>query len=157
MAFMGIGGGAAFVKMARHDVERDFPMVRGVDYRLSDEDFNNNCLGFALGDVKNWWEPPSGSGQYWPAGFPDDYRVETVEKIIRLHGFTVEISLDAQPTTDAIAIYAEGSEWTHFACFREGEWKSKLGQGNDVERILLNHFEVGDYGKVVKILCRPIQ
>ena len=143
--------------MSRDDVERDFPMLRRFGYRLSDEDFNNNCLGFALGDAKNWWEPPSGSGRYWPPGFPDDCKVETVEAIIRLHGFTVEIRIDAQPATDAIAIYAEGSEWTHFACFREGEWKSKLGQGNDVEGILLNHLEVADYGRVVKILCRPIQ
>ena len=141
--------------MSREAVERDFPMLHGFDYRLSDEDINNNCLGFALGDEKNWWEPPGGSGQYWPPGFPDDCTVETVEAIIRLHGFTVEIDPDIHPTNNAIAIYAKGSEWTHFACFREGEWKCKLGVGNDVEGILLNHLEVSEYGKVVKILCRP--
>ena len=106
--------------MAKSDVERDFPALVGKDYDLSDEDFNNNCLGFALGDLSGWWEPPSGHGQYWPPGFPEDIKVKTVEEIIKVHGFTVEISPGTPPETDAIAIYAIGDEWQHFARFSGG-------------------------------------
>ena len=96
--------------MPKSDIERDFPSLIGAAYDLSDEDFNYNCLAYALGDQKNWWEPPKGSGQYWPPGFPDDVSVKTVELIIRKHGFTVELmDKTASPETDAIAIYAEGN------------------------------------------------
>jgi hypothetical protein len=141
--------------MAKRDVERDFPLLRDAVYHLSDPDFNNNCLGYALGDLKNWWEPPHGNGQYWPPGFEEDVTVDTVEAIIRLHGFTEEIDPSETPAVGAIAIYAKGGEWTHFACFRDGEWKSKLGEGNDVEGIILEHLEVRMYGTVFKVLSRP--
>jgi hypothetical protein len=58
--------------MAKVDVEADFPSLKNRDYDLSDEDFNYNCLAFALGDQNQWWEPPRGLGAYWPEGFPED-------------------------------------------------------------------------------------
>jgi hypothetical protein len=143
--------------MAKSDVERDFPALVGKDYDLSNEDFNNNCLGFALGDLYNWWEPPRGHGQYWPPGFPEDITVKTVEEIIRVHGFTVEVIPGTPPETDAIAIYAIGDEWTHFARFAGGAWASKLGEGHDVSRVNLGDLTVNMYGKIVKILGRPKQ
>ena len=141
--------------MAREDVEADFPSLIGKDYDLSDEDFNFNCLAFALGDHSQWWEPPNGGGTYWPEGFPDDITVETVESIIRVHGFTVEIDVSGTPTTPAIAIYAQGNEWTHFARFDNGIWASKLGDGHDILRVTLKDLEGGLYGDVVKVLSRP--
>jgi hypothetical protein len=142
--------------MARDDIERDFPALIGAKYDLSDEDFNYNCLAFALGDQKNWWEPPKGPGQYWPPGFADDVSVQTVESIIKTRGFTIEMmDTKAQPVTDAIAIYAEGNEWTHFAKFSAGSWSSKLGDGHDVSGVTLGHLEGSLYGRVVKILRRP--
>jgi hypothetical protein len=143
--------------MSKSDVEQDFPNLIGKDYDLSDEDFSNNCLGFALGDLHNWWEPPNGHGQYWPPGFPEDNTVKTVEKIIRVHGFTVETNLAIAPETEAIAIYAIDDEWTHFAKFSSGTWTSKLGGGHDVSRVSLDDLMVDIYGKVVKILSRPKQ
>jgi hypothetical protein len=76
--------------VSREDVETDFPGLIGKDYDLSEEDFDNNCLGFVLGDFRNWWEPPKTNHQYWPPGFDEDVTVATVEKILRLHGYTVE-------------------------------------------------------------------
>ena len=60
--------------MAADDIRRDFPLLDSSSYDppRSDEDFNYNCLAFALGDTRNWWEPPRLSGGYWPAGFPED-------------------------------------------------------------------------------------
>src|SRR5689334_8875462 len=141
--------------MAKTDVERDFPALTQRDYALSDEDFNFNCLAFALGDYHNWWEPPRGKGNYWPDGFPEDLTVQTVESIIRTHGFTVKIDASTNPDADAIAIYAEGNEWTHFARFATGVWSSKLGDGNDVVRMHLEDLEGNIYGKVVMVLSKP--
>jgi hypothetical protein len=142
--------------MSRSDVESDFPGLIGKQYDLSPEDFNYNCLSFALGDYSQWWEPPKGPGQYWPPGFSDDTTVETVEAIIRLHGFTVEIMPNEKPSSDAIAIYATSNHWRHFAKFSHGVWSSKLGDGNDVSGVTLQDLEMPIYGKVVKVLCRPL-
>ena len=141
--------------MAKSDLEIDFPALAGKDYDLSDEDFNYNCLAYALGDSSQWWEPPRGPGQYWPDGFPPDVTVKTVEDIIRLHGFTIELEDSENPDTDAIAIFAIGAEWTHFAKFSDGAWKSKLGTGHDVSGVSLKDLMIPDYGKVVKVLSRP--
>jgi hypothetical protein len=112
-------------------------------------------FGICLGDYSNWWEPPHGKGQYWPPGFSNDTTVTTVEKIVRVHGYTVEADKDSRPETDAVAIYAIGSEWQHFAKFSNGEWKSKLGRGHDVSGVDLEDLHVSDYGEVVMILGRP--
>src|SRR6266849_11043738 len=105
--------------MAEEDeVERDFPALTRENYQKSSEkDFNYNCLAFVLGDNQNWWEPPGMFGHYWPPGFPEDTTVETVTLIIKTHGFLVDAELKANPETEAIAVYAEGHEWTHFAKF----------------------------------------
>ena len=141
--------------MPKTDVEADFPHLTGKEYGLSDEDFNYNCLAFALGDESHWWEPPRQPGQYWPPGFPDDVTIATVESIIRLHGYTVEIDTTSTPQTDAIAIYGVGNDWTHFARFSDGRWCSKLGEGHDVSGVHLEDLEGAMYGKIAKILCRP--
>src|SRR5579864_1724568 len=126
--------------MSKSDVEQDFPGLIGMVYGLSDEDFNYNCLAYALGDRHHWWEPPRGHGQYWPPGYPDDVSVRTVESIIRKHGFTIDSNPASTPETDAIAIYAEGDEWTHFAKFSAGAWSCKLGEGHDVVGIDTGYF-----------------
>jgi hypothetical protein len=141
--------------MSRADVEADFPLLAGRRYELSDEDFNYNCLAYVLGDLTHWWEPPKGSGRYWPEGFSSDVSVATAESILRAHGFTVEIDEGREPQAPAIAIYALSDEWTHFAMFENGSWSSKLGEGHDVARVRLEDLEGALYGKVVKVLGRP--
>jgi hypothetical protein len=141
--------------MPRGDVERDFPGLVGVNYGLSDENFNVNCLAYAMGDSSNWWEPPNGQGQYWPDGFDEDTSVKTIEKILKLHGYTEEIEIGTMPTEDAIAIYGDGKEWMHFAKFSNGTWSSKLGDGHDVDGHSLEHLVGHIYGGVCKILSRP--
>jgi len=141
--------------MSRRDVEHDFPRLVGKQYGLSPEDFSFNCLAYALGDASQWWEPPKKPGQYWPPGFPEDTTVETVEAILRVHGYTTEIMPSETPTSDAIAVYASGNHWRHFAKFSGGSWSSKLGEGNDVSGVSLQDLEAPIYGVVVKVLCRP--
>jgi hypothetical protein len=56
---------------------------------------------------------------------------------------------------DGNAIYAIGDEWTHFAKFSGGAWKSKLGEGHDVSGVELDDLAIDIYGEVIKILSRP--
>lgn len=121
---------------------------------VSDEDINYNCLAFALGDTHNWWEPTAMFGYYWPPGFPADVSVETVKKIIRLHGYVVEVDKNTRPSTEAIAIYAKNHEWEHFAKYTNGRWVSKLGDGHDISHATLGALEGDYYGEVVLVLSR---
>lgn len=115
--------------MSMEDIKRDFPSLNQVNHEEnSDADFNYNCLAFVLGDCSNRWEPPAQWGYYWPPGFPEDVSVPTVTEIIKLHGFVVELSPEAKPVADSIAIYAKAEEWTHFAKFSGGIWTSKIGE-----------------------------
>ena len=139
--------------MAKEDVEADFPALKSGNYELSDQDFNFNCLAYALGDQTNWWEPPRGSGRYWPAGFPADVTIQTAESIIRTHGFTAELDAAIEPDTDAM--YGQGHECTHFAKFARGVWSSKLGEGHDAVRFRLQDLEGSLYGRAVRVLSRP--
>jgi hypothetical protein len=141
--------------MSKQDIEIGFPALVGKDYEISDEDFNYNCLAYALGDYHNWWEPPRGEGRYWPPGFAEDTTVETAEKILGAHGFTEVLPIGELPATDSIAIYAIGNEWQHFARFSGGAWSSKLGEGHDVSSVDLGDLAINDYGTVVKVLSRP--
>lgn len=124
----------------------------------SDEDFNYNCLAFAVGDYNNWWEPGV-MGFYWPPGFPEDTTVETVSAILAVHGFVIECTDAYTLSTESIAIFAEGDTWTHFAKFSNGEWLSKLGEDHDVAHPRLEDLE-GErpkYGRLVKILSKKPQ
>ncbi|HLK63307.1 MAG TPA: hypothetical protein VKU19_07700 [Bryobacteraceae bacterium] len=141
--------------MSQSEIERDFPALGQGDYQInSAQDFNYNCLAFALGDSSQWWEPPRGFGGYWPDGFSQDLSITTVISILGLHGFKFELPSSQVPVGEAIAIYAIGDEWTHFAKFSNGQWASKLGDGHDIVHHALDSLEGSLYGKVVKILTR---
>src|SRR5271157_4850838 len=98
--------------MSMEDIQRRFPSLTSDNHKeTSDEDFNYNCLAFVLGDCNNWWQPPDEFEKhnyapriYWPPGFPTDTTVDTVTSIIRLHGYTLELDLDSEPSAPAIAI-----------------------------------------------------
>jgi len=139
------------------DIKRDFPSLTEDNHKeLSPVDFNYNCLAFVLGDTHNWWEP-SGLGFYWPPGFREDTTVETVVSILKVHGYTIEVDVDVTPDSEAVAVYAEGNEWAHFARFAGGMWTSKLGRGKDVSHLRLEDLEGKKYGTVARILMRPRQ
>ena len=93
------------------EIHEDFPGLTGDNHKeTSPRDFNYNCLAFAVGDLNNWWEPPSQFGNYWPPGFPEDVTVETAVAILRVHGYGVEAGPGSDPGGDAVAIFAESGE-----------------------------------------------
>ena len=80
--------------------------------------------------------------------------VETVIKIIKLHGYIVEGDKRSEPHTQAIAIFAKDGEWTHFAKYTGGQWWSKLGEDHDISHTSLELLEGDLYGEVVLVLRR---
>jgi hypothetical protein len=142
--------------MSLADIEADLPLLRrGENYdEASEWNFDYNCLAFVLGDYENWWEPLGLYGHYWPPGFPEDVTVETVTKIIKLHGFVVELAPGTPPRADSIAIFAKGEDWEHFAKFVDGIWSSKIGEDHDITHSSPEILEGDLYGRVVKILSR---
>jgi hypothetical protein len=144
--------------MSMEEIQRIFPLLTPENHRrTSDADFNYNCLAFALGDSKNWWDPPAQFGYYWPPGFSPDHKVDTVVKIITLHGYIIDLAKHEVPTSEAIAIYADGENWTHFSKYRDGQWFSKIGEDHDISHSSLDILEGNFFGEVVRILSRPIK
>jgi hypothetical protein len=145
--------------MSMEEIREDFPLLTDENHaRTSDDEFTYNCFAFALGDTSNWWEPPGQFGYYWPPGFPADCTVDTAVKIIKLHGYTLDLDRHSTPNTEAIAIYSDDNiEWSHFAKFTSGRWVSKIGEDHDISHASLDLLEGPFYGKVVRVLSRPIQ
>ena len=142
--------------MSVDTIEDSFPSLNRNNYTVtSPEDFNYNCLAFALGDLHTWWEPPGQYGFCWPPGFSQDSSVETVTRIIKLHGYSVECGPNDSPLADSIAVFARNGEWTHFAKYVDGQWFSKIGEDHDISHASLNLLESDLYGEVVRILSRP--
>ncbi len=138
------------------DIQRDFPGLNDENHKeTSPVDFEYNCLAYVLGDFRNWWEPPGLFGHYWPDGFPADVSVDTAVSILKLHGYMVEVRIGTIPDAEAVAVYADGSEWTHFAKFSNNVWFSKLGEGTDISHERLDSLE-GYFGKVVRILAKHV-
>ena len=141
--------------MPAGDIERDFPLLNSSNYQvISPEDFNYNCFAFALGDKRNWWEPPGLFGYYWPDGFAGTADLKTAVAIIRLHGFTLDVTASRTSETEAIAVYAMEDEWTHLARFSNGKWVSKLGEGHDITHSTLDVLEGDLFGQVAMVLAR---
>ena len=144
--------------MSAGDIEVSFPkLVRRVNYDIaSPEDFSYNCLAFVAGDRSNWWEPSGSLGFYWPPGFDRDETVETAVKIIAFHGFAEDLDIHGTAHADSVAIYAKGNEWTHFARFIDGNWKSKLGEDHNIWHSSLDVLEGEMYGQVARIMSKKI-
>lgn len=81
--------------------------------------------------------------------YSDASPIETAIAILKIHGFRIEIASSAEPDGDAVAIYAEAGEWTHFAKYTNGVWSSKLGEGKDVQHAKPQDLEGPLYGQAV--------
>lgn len=123
----------------------------------SPEDYRYNCIAWAAGDTRNWWQPSTQKGFYWP----HDNKQPTLESYIKtftIHGYSPCESDESEEGYEKVALYVdEFGMPSHAARQKEsGAWTSKLGELEDVEHDTLHALE-GDtgYGKVARILKRP--
>jgi len=141
------------------ELEGAFPGLIDSSYEpTSPKDPSYNCVAFALGDLKNFWDDVEVNGYYWPPGVPSDTLAGWLE-VFSIHGYHETDEDGLEEDFERIAIY--GSLKTpeyivpeHVARQKaSGTWVSKLGSGKDVEHTL-GGLEGVEYGKVVRIMKR---
>ncbi len=124
------------------------------------QDYHYNCIAFAAGDERNWWEPSGDPLHYWPPGIPLEYSVQAYKLAYQIFGyreceFTDTFEKGYQKI--AIFIYRDGIP-SHAARQSEnGKWLSKLGELEDIEHDSIFALEGDDpnYGKVTAFMKRP--
>jgi len=136
------------------ELEEDFPGLVDLPYEpTSPKDPAYNCVAFALGDLKNYWEEIRLNGYYWPQGIPDDTMAGWLE-LFSIHGYRETDDDGLETDFERIAIYGSAQRAEHVARQKaSGIWVSKLGIGKDIEHTLAG-LEGDLYGKVVKIMKR---
>lgn len=121
-----------------------------------------NCIAFAAGDERHWWQGELHGGRYyWPPHLRKTTDVETVSQIFTSDGFTFTGNQESEPGFEKIAIYVslEDLEFSHIARSDGHIWKSKLGKGQDIHHYSLAVLEGDDadeYGIVERVLRRAI-
>src|SRR4051812_45698167 len=105
----------------------DFPRLTPNNHRVtSPETIDYNCVAWAAGDTKNWWQP----GEHWlPADWPeDDFGLGALEQAFLALGY-VACELDGSQEAGflKVALYGSGATYTHAARQLPSEkWTSKL-------------------------------
>jgi len=127
------------------------PALRGV----------SDCLAFAIGDERYWWQYGLYGGRYrWAEGVDGD-GVDSWVQIFLREGYELTDSRDHEAGYEKVAIYIDLVEMqpSHVAKSDGTTWKSKLGKLQDIEHSSLDVLE-GDqhceYGIVERILRRPL-
>ncbi len=97
-----------------------------------------NCIAWALGNAESWWDPDEHADEAsWPEDVARDVGVETLKLVFVGAGFTDCSRSDLEEGLEKIALYAEGTEFTHVARqLPSGRWTSKLGEDCDIEHEL---------------------
>jgi hypothetical protein len=117
-----------------------------------------NCMAFAIGDERHWWEHGKyGGGIYWPPG--RDATLDSWIAIFRDEGFELTNNHDIEPGFEKIAIYVGLDDFlpSHVARSDGLVWKSKLGKRQDIYHYSLEVLEgFGNaYGIVDSVLKKP--
>ena len=132
-----------------------FPTMAQTGYAItSPEDWRYNCIAWAVGDMRQWWEPLRGS--YWPPGVPREYTLAAYTRVFAIHGYVSCDNAELEPGFEKVALFTneEGAP-THAARqLASGIWASKLGELEDIEHTTLHALEGAAYGKVAQVMKR---
>ena len=137
-----------------------FPRLTPDNYKdVSKATRRYNCVGFAVGDERNWWEfGIYGGGIYWPDGL--DYSLSSWIRIFTDLGFERTDDRSIEPGIEKIAIYVNLEDFSpsHAAKSDGTIWKSKLGGYQDIDHDSLEVLEGEEYayGIVECVLRRPL-
>ncbi len=142
--------------MSAENLENLFPNLKQAGYAItSEEDVDYNCIAWAVGDSRKWWEPLPGF--YWPPGAAKDYTLAAYMRVFEIHGYTACDNPEFEPGYEKIAIYVDDSGGPSHAARQtsSGKWASKIGELEDIEHDSLNDLEGEAYGTVARIMKRP--
>ena len=166
MARMGAQEGISWLVRTITPVELQarFPKLGGGNYkRASLATARYNCLAFACGDERKWWEPRPGGRFYWPPNAQKDTSLATVTRIFIADGYVETAYRNVEAGYLKAAIYVDLEDidtYSHVAMSDGAVWKSKLGKGQDIEHDSLDLLEgnqEAEYGIVATILRKAIQ
>lgn len=145
--------------MSDPELEGDFPGLIDSHYELkSPKDPAYNCVSFAVGDLKRYWDDVRVNGYYWPPGAPSSDTLDGWVEVFSVHGYRETDDATLESEYEKIAIYGKADTPEHVARQKaSGVWASKLGPGKDIEHRTLAVLEGAQYGKVVKIMKRKCQ
>lgn len=134
----------------------DLPPLTPANHQVtSPADLGYNCIAWAAGDTRNWWQPDV----YWPVEVDPD--AESVEDLIRAYEAVGYRRCDADAVdsrAELVAVYGDDrGRYTHAARrLPNGRWTSKLGAAVDIEHDTPDDVAGGLYGNVVGFLARPV-
>ncbi len=71
--------------MSTENLENHFPNLKQAGYSItSEEDAGYNCIAWAVGDNRKWWEPLPGF--YWPPGVMKEYTLAAYARVFETYG-----------------------------------------------------------------------
>lgn len=138
------------------DLYQTFPGLLYSEHRITSlRDVRYNCIAWAAGDSRRWWEPDPKRKYFWPRQAPREYSLGAYTKAYESIGYRVCQSADLEPGIEKVALFAESNGFpTHAARqLPDGKWTSKCGILEDIEHLLMV-LEGTTYGKVAVILAR---
>src|SRR5207237_700439 len=103
-----------------------------------------NCMAFANGDERHWWEPGLFGGRfYWPTNVQQGETLEAWQELFIADGYEPTDNRDIEPGVEKVAIYVDVVDMlpSHVARSDGRSWKSKLGKGQDIEHASLDVLE----------------
>jgi hypothetical protein len=143
------------------EIEQCFPAVVGKYKLTSPKDGAYNCVAWAVGDIKAFWDDVRIHGRrvkgyYWPDGCD----VETLEGwkcvfVLHNYGECESDAFDVDFEKIAIYVAADGAPNHVARQTGSGTWTSKLGVSCDIEHETLDSLEGEEYGTVGAIMQRP--
>lgn len=140
-----------------------FPkLVPGTYSRASNATARYNCMAFANGDDRHWWEPGCYGGRhYWPPNIKQHDTLESWTVLFVDNGFKPTKNREHEPGFEKIAIYVDSTDMlpSHVAKSDGLTWKSKLGKDQDIEHATLDVLEGNqqhEYGIVETILKKKL-
>ena len=104
-----------------------FPRMTSQNHRVSSPPSTTyNCIAWAAGDDKNWWQP----GLCWPfATDPFDDSVAELQRVFEAMGYLACANGDLEPGFENVALYSMAGAYTHAARqLVNGRWTSKVGE-----------------------------
>lgn len=145
------------------EIEEWFPKLRKGGYHVTScSDSLYNCIAFACDDKTRWWEYGAEHHKvktYWPAGLPPGDTVKRLCRVFFREGYRRTTNDDFESGFEKVAIYAYPDGFPSHVARQTttGKWKSKCGEGCDIEHDSLDTLEgsrVTEFGAVAQFLKR---
>src|SRR5262245_6006423 len=131
-----------------------FPRLSSANHRVtSPESTEYNCIAWAVGDTKNWWQP----NVFWPIPAPATAGdIQTLVQAYQSLGFEICGHGSLEPAFEKVALYGDPSWYLHAARqLPSGKWTSKMGHDVDIEHDSPDDVSDGVYGKLMHFMRRP--